>query len=531
MLVGAVLLSVLSLGVATLACDAGSDSGWDDEYDDEGATDNEQTTGRQERGRDPGDSETVYEWDDEGEELVWSYQLHYSDVILSPDGQNLLSMVPKPGPAMGFEEPGLVLTVQPLPNGKRRVFPQMQDLVRINFSPDGRDAYLLKDGGLEIAVLDLESYTYSGEFYLDKPFCVVDVTPNGQYLILSNLPTTDTAEANFSANSESCTPDPKFGMPPGASLCQAAVVDIAEGHVWYVELPHRARDIDFDPISGELLFTYSKQYSDGLQIKSHVLFYDPSIADFSTKLMFENCADEVVMSPDNELALLSPNDCMIFQEIQDPISVIDLNTREFVTNLPGFGPVSVSPDGSAAVGFTRREVMQQQWSYFDQTKPIGLIFVNLSNLTWKVVDYGDEIPGYTISPDGKYLYVYRDSSGSLQGTLTRYDMKTHTSFKLSGPAVELDQFVWTSSGDKMYFISNSLLHSLSNSSNMIRPIQLDVLPELINIRPQGDYLVLGEKDQPTFYTALIDDLADFLPTEGTFDLGLEPTVNDTPDVE
>ena len=61
-----------------------------------GASDNFEETGRQERGRDPGKYQSEVTWDPEEGEYVWEYDLHYSDVILSPDGRRLLAMVPVP---------------------------------------------------------------------------------------------------------------------------------------------------------------------------------------------------------------------------------------------------------------------------------------------------------------------------------------------------------------------------------------------------------------------------------------------------
>lgn len=73
----------------------------------------------------------------------------------------------------------------------------------------------------------------------------------------------------------------------------------------------------------------------------------------------------------------------------------------------------------------------------------------------------------------------------------------------------------------MYLISDSHLYFASNHSNELKSIGLDISPELINMRPQGDYLVMGEGDRPTFYTASVDELTSFYPTQEQFELGLD----------
>jgi DNA-binding beta-propeller fold protein YncE len=542
-------VSCLTLAVlAGHSCDEGAEEGGAT-HEEGSVRDNRQRTGRQERGEDPGTVERVW-FEREKEDVAaedsqeqvsykWEYQLQYSDVILSPDGNNVLSMVPMPGPDLGFEKPGLVLTVQPLPSGERRVFPQIQNLERINFSPDGGDAYLLNEGGMRITVLDLQTYTYEAVYHLSAPFSVSDVTPDGKYLVLSNLPVTDVEEATFDANNVSCLPPAEWGLPSGASLCQAGFVELETGNTWTTTLPHRIRDVDFCPLSQDVFFTYSTRHGNSTTpTKSNIVFYDLKTSVAEDKLQFENCADELVVSAASGLALLSPTTCIFPPDqkeldanedpppvFQDPISVITLGSREFLGNLPGFGPVAVTPDGSLAVGFTRREVLESDWDYWGQSEPFGLIFVNTQTLEWEVVDFGHRIPAYTISPDGAYLYLYVDHDPSGKQTLSRMSLQPpHSRVTMSGPAVELDQFVWTAQGDTMYFISNSGLYLLGNYADSVTWIPMVVFPELLALRPQGDYLVLGEDDQPTFYTAIFPTPGHELPTESTFDLALGGSV-------
>jgi dipeptidyl aminopeptidase/acylaminoacyl peptidase len=551
----ATTLLVGLLAWMTLACDAGSGdggwsggwhesdtAGWEDDtipYE-QGAVDNNEGSGRQERGQDPGKVTVEEEEDPETGEVVWSYLLEYSDLILSPDGKNLLMSVPKPGPEQGFDTAGMVLAVQPLPAGETRYLPKLQDLSRINFAPNGGVAYLLDADGTRVRALELTGYTLTGEHHLPGTFSVLDVTPDGAYLILSNLPKTDLEEYSFDPYAASCTPPAAMDLPGGADLCKAAVVDLTAGTVWELDLPHRVRDIDFDPLSGEVLISYSLRSGgpDG-GTTSYLVFYNVAFGAFTAKLTFPNCSDEVEISLEAGLALQSPTACTQPQDFDpndplndlesswggsqpfhDPISIIDLETRQFVENLPGFGPVALTGDGTLAAGFTLRHVMEEEWGYHDQVDPVGIILVTLPGLEWDIVDVGSEVPAYTFSPDGGFLYLYSDNplSGS---TVGRIDTGTLALEWLQGPEVDLDAFVWSPDGGTMYTVSKDRLYAIRNDSAEIREVELPVSVDLINIRPQGDFILVGPDDQPLFYTMFLPKDEALLPIQQEFDLDLD----------
>ncbi len=541
---------------ATLACDSGggwdggeSGGGWYSEdtsaWEDDtipyeqGAVDNNESSGRQERGQDPGKVTVEEEEDPETGETVWTYLLEYSDLILSPDGKNLLMSVPKPGPDQGFDTAGMVLAVQPLPAGEARYLPKLQDLSRINFAPDGGVAYLLDADGTRVRELELSGYTLAGEHHLPGTFSVLDVTPDGDYLLLSNLPKTDLEEYSFDPYAASCSPPSAMGLPVGANLCKAAVVDLAAGTVWELDLPHQVRDIDFDPVSGEVVISYSLRSSgpDG-GTTSYLVFYNVAFGTFTAKLTFPNCSDEVEISEQASMALQSPTACTQpedfdpndplndlegswggSQPFHDPISIIDLQSRQFVTNLPGFGPVALTQDGTRAAGFTLRHVMEDEWGYYDQYDAVGIILVDLPDLTWDIIDIGSEVPAYTFSPDGEFLYLYSDNplSGSTVGRIHTGSLELEW---LEGPEVDLDAFVWAPDGETIYTVSKDRLYAIRNDSVEIREVSLSVSVDLINIRPQGDFLLVGPDDQPLFYTMLMPQNEQSLPVEHEFDLDI-----------
>ena len=480
-----------------------------------GAIDNEEQVGRQERGRDPG-SFWVQDRDESGNPMDWTYSLFYQDIILSPDGNTLLAMVPVPGPNKGFDEPGMILAIQRLPLGTPVFLPHIADIIRLNFSPDGSRAYAMEKDGLTVHEIDLKTFQVVQSLVSPAPFSVIDVTPDGKHLILSNLPTSDVEEQWYGGGHNECAPCNPQDLPAGASLCEFAFVDVNSGESVLNTVTWRIRDIDFVPDRQEILVTYSN-FIGGLP-HAYIDFFGVEDESPIAKLSFPNCSDEVVIDAQRNLALLAPVDC-----VKDPISVIDLDTREFITNLPGFGPVVVSQDSSVAVGFTVKSVLEEEWDYHEQTTMYGLIFVNLDTLEYQITDYGDVAPAYTLSPDGKRLYIYQDSfewkkdaDGHFYkdyngGGLHELVLETKEWNKLTPPEIRLDRFVWSADGKTMYFLSGTKLFKLDVEASQVTPIALMVSPELMNLRPQQDYLLLGENDSPDFY--LLDLENNFKPID------------------
>lgn len=465
-----------------------------------GAIENEEETGWQERGRDPGSYQTDRQWNAEKQAWTWTYALDYTDVILSPDGNTLLALVPLPGPDQGYDLPGMALVAQALPDGRRTFFPQLRNVDRINFSPDGSKAYLLMENGTRLTVLDLATFTESYTYYSDVPFSVVDATPDGRFLVLSNLPIGEWDEYL----SDACnTYDASNGVK-GVSRCSVGFVDMQENELWSFTTRIGLEDIDFSTINGEVLFTYS-EWVDGSPLAS-VEFYSPVERAFVGKVQVPNCADEVKIDHVRDLAILSPTFCS-----QDPISIIDLKSHSASKTLPGFGPVVVSESLGLAVGFTRKADMESTWQYDGQYMDYGLIFVNLDSGEWTVQNYGDHLPAYTISPDGRYVFLYEhyyayedDGQGGSNyveqpTNLSFVDLQTLERLPVAYNGPSLDRYVWNADGSKMYVLDNARLYSISVGEMGFAEIPLSVSPELLNIRPQGDMLVLGESDAPVFH--------------------------------
>ncbi len=476
---------------------------------DRSAEENQETTGWQDRGRDPGRHTVDRRRDPITGETSWDYVLKYHDVILTPDGTSLLVQVPIPGPNAGWDAPGMVLTLQTLSlDATTVVFDDLINIRRINFAPDGSAAYVLGEDGRRVTRIDLQSFATTHLATFDEAFSALDVSPDGRFIIGSNIVTHDLLEwLNLNG---SCSPNATI------SMCAIGLWDTTDLKARQIDFTERLRDLDFAP-DGSILLTSSTWDAAGEPVAS-VAFVDGSSGAVTTTVSFPNCADELKLQPGGELALLAPIRCLDNNgDSSDPISVINLKTREFVTNLPGFGPVEISEDGSRAVGFTRKDDMQNVWGY-DQAEEVGLIVVALPSLKWDVIEYGHDEPSYLLTGlSGRWIYAHHktvvcdDQPAGGQNCSTdtsplyRFDADSGSRIAVSGTDARLDRFV--RSGDTLYLLTDHALTALSVGAAEATKQPLPHSPELINVTPDGQTLVFGEDDEPRFYTAPVGDAA------------------------
>ena len=490
--------------------------------DDTGAADdNLEQVGRQDRGRNPGNF-SVNRGGGDGETLAWEYAIKYEDVILTPDGHNLLVMLPAPGPNMGFEKPGLVLGVVPLDGGPMVVFDDLRDVARINFSPEGEAAYLLLDGGRQIQVLHLNPVSRGLTYDLAGNYSVLDVSPSGRHLIASNLPKTNLEEAL--GQGIDCMNH--LGRDGSFNRCEMAVVDVLSHKTKTHTFETALRDLDFSPVhKGEAVVTLTGPFV-GETPTAGVAFVGLESGVLMAHIEFPNCSDELKIQPGGTLALLAPTHCR-----KDPISVIDLASRTFLKNMPGFGPVVISEDGKTAVGFTRKADMVTEWG-IDQVMNIGLIIVDLETLAFQLVEYGDKAPAYVLTPDGESLYTYEttqncDWEDNGQGTqelacvqgaanLRRLNLQTRVFQDVAGGDARLSRFAMSPDQSGLFVMDQGLLLFLDFETVSLNTELVSALGgDLLNITAQGDLLVVGHSDKPVFH---------LVPMNGAATTTLNPTL-------
>ena len=223
-------------------------------------------------------------------------------------------------------------------------------------------------------------------------------------------------------------------------------------------------------------------------------------AAIASTTVVPNCPSTLQISPDGRTALLSPSFCS-----KDPVSVINLVTHAFVKNLPGFGPAAWSPDGRYAVAFGRRADLLEV-AGIQTTARYSLLFFELPGLSMEVLELGDDLPIYSVTPDGEVVLLYSLIHGSAYDGIYMVDVQTRTIRETMGPEVDLREFVMTPDGQLVYLIDGGLFQ-LDVSTGRIDYVQLPCgapgmptrcNPDMVNILPNGQTLVLGYRDLAQF---------------------------------
>jgi hypothetical protein len=471
-----------------------------------GSSDNGvQKPGRQERGRSAGSVQQTTKAADGS----WVYTVGYSDIVLAPDGHTLLVGVPVPGPNATVLQPTLQLVAYDLDTGVQTAL-DAHDVIRIQFSIDGKLAWLLTDRGTVLKRLEIATGLVVTHTALPHTFTTLDRTPDGLYVVLANLPLSDEDEATF--NATTCEVSVQVGSEVGL-VDRCAVMLISTNHpnvqqTW--STPRPVRDLDFSPFRSEIILTWSDFN------EATLAFCQPHRATFVATATAPNCGDELVIAPAFGKALLAPSRCK-----KDPISVFDLDKRTFITNLPGFGPVAIV--GNQAIGFTTRQALQNTW-FLEQKTAYGLIQVDLETLEWKVHDWGSSAPTFTAAPDGQHLLVWQKDAWTFPASLwnqdpvvwqtefltparlTRIHVADWQETPMQNPSVRLESFAWRADGDTLVALSNHLLFRLHVATAEVEWLPLDVAPALLQQRPNSEEILLGEGGAPQFYRMNLDTL-------------------------
>jgi len=420
----------------------------------------------------------------------------YADAAFSPDGRFVLRQ------ALDADGQGC-LSVADLEEWKVDHLEDVCNLRWIEFSPDGAVAYLLEVSGNAVTALKLDDLSTEEVYETSDIYSTMDVSPDGESLVLTNKPTTDWSESQYEWNT--------YDM----DLRHLGIVRPSEGAVHEQTFPFAIRSVAFSPVDGAVLVAMSWWKEDGLP-EAQVHFMNPASGVVEDDITFPNCADEVAVQPEGTLAILSPNQCFVHPIIlappeveeewpppedeweewedwddADPASVIDLTTREFVGNLPGFGTVQFSPDGETAVAFSRQETMMKQWNMF-QKRAVGLILIRLEDLYWKVVDYGDDEPDYFFGLNSDRLFLHDQEGGS--DRIVALDMPSEELMVMSGPPSHFEGKAVTADGKAIYMVYEGALRRLAAEGESVSIVALDFTVGQISSRPQNDFLILTETD-------------------------------------
>jgi DNA-binding beta-propeller fold protein YncE len=200
-----------------------------------------------------------------------------------------------------------------------------------------------------------------------------------------------------------------------------------------------------------------------------------------------NCAARIQQTPDRSRAFVAPPFCAL-----DPISVVDLGgSVDFVRNLPGFGPVSVSADGTGLVGFYRRD--NADAALFEgtgvdmpgaDTPNVHLLLARTDTLDFELVPWGEQLPLYTVVNDPPRVLAQDHLGGPLQV----FDVTARTISEVEGPAFFMDLFAVAPNANKVLVLDRFSavgLYLIDLRTNRARSLDVGFVPVAINLSPDG----------------------------------------------
>jgi len=208
-----------------------------------------------------------------------------------------------------------------------------------------------------------------------------------------------------------------------------------------------------------------------------------------------NCASELMIAEFSAFGFIAPTTCQ-----RDPVSVINLETGEFVKNLPGFGPVALPFRSSVAVAFA--DTTNLDLELFGEDDPIPseedgrfhLMLIDVETLSFDFIPVGDELPRFAMAPQGDLLVIDHDDGWLTNegGTRVRLlNLYTNELINVAGPQVELDNYSWAPDGQAVWLLDGGL-HELSIPDREVYPRPLAFEPTNLNMTPDGSNLILRE---------------------------------------
>jgi DNA-binding beta-propeller fold protein YncE len=381
------------------------------------------------------------------------------DVAVSPDGKFFAAI--KDGKLVLGDVGGSNTSKPGLPKPERVAFWSNSDgegiLVLANGKRDG-------NGTERLVAFDRKSDKVLWDVQLSRADRWLDMTPDGKRIIL----TSDSSVALVDGANGSYLSD------VGANTFNVRDVDITKDGRFVIV----TRDMGFSMTNVSMTRTENGE----------------EVCDVEAT----NCADEVVLSQDETRAFLSPTLCNA-----DPVTVIRLAENDCAVEqqMPGFGPVALSPDGKTAVAFLDR----------DATDPTGVIvpadiqqsdtryhlmFIDTTSLAFTTKPHGDNLPRYAFTPDGASLLV--DVPMDLLAKVEVLDAKSYTRRAVSGPPVKLHAFSFSPDSAKAFVIDSGLFE-LDVDGAKLSPIPLAFPPSNLNITPDGMTLLVTNKVRSTVH--------------------------------
>lgn len=417
-----------------------------------GANDNEQSSGNNDRGgidlgggTDPNDP-------------------GYGAIAIAPDGSYFLSVV------------GTELVKGDLSTGEVTAITPVDAVpTRVVFAESLNRFYVTSDAGGWIKAVDPTAYSLVWERSLSELEGDVRVytSDDDQHLILAADTTYAIVDAQTGATRHQLT-------APNAILD----VDITADNAFALITPQHTWDEETNTPNTPI---------------QKVRLSDGNI----TPIDVPNCASPLVLNPDSTKAFLAPTLCS-----RDPISIIDLEQNTFVRNLPGFGPVAIASDGVTAIGFMDAQAAEEELFLPEDPRPDAelsryyLMVLDTHTLTFEIAPFGDSLPRYALTPNGKEVLtddgiVYDPDGNSAPTTNIRVLNVAELSLEeVAGPMVRLDHFALSPDSTNAYLLYEANLFELDIAGRAIseRSLPFEGGATALNITPSGRRLLLRDEE-------------------------------------
>lgn len=419
------------------------------------------------------------------------------DLILTSDGRFLLSLVQA--------DAGRCLSVTDLDTRTVALREDLCGLQAVRAAAPGQ-ALLLRGDGRTVLRLTLPAGDAETVHVSEATSRSLVVSPDGAHIALLNLPQRPSDVVVWETD------------PTALWARRVELVDLASGASQAFVAAAATRDLDMT--NDSMIVTSSKWDKFGVPWTT-VQTWKLADMSYTGAVEFPNCADDLKLQPEGPLAVLAPRTCVlhdvvlaqpeIVEDVQewedfppgDPVSVINLETGEHLGNVPGFGPVEWSPDGSRVAGFTVQETLMVEWNTF-QNDPFGVIVVDVSDLTWDAISVGDVRPQYAFSTDGAALLVHSAKGGAPMTAGVATGGKALAS--LEGPAIALRERVSAPDGS-IIASAGGALYRISADSAAVSALNPGVSGDRLLARPQGDWILWADRAGGALHILRADDLA------------------------
>lgn len=431
----------------------------------------------------------------------WTTQLRYDEVTLSPGGGLLLAQVPVPGPGEGWKKPGTVLVVRDLETEVSHTLESLRNLRKIAFSADGQIAWLLRDGGRDLSALRLGDLQVQDSWTVGSSFTGLRVDPQGRYVALTNILPTPPEAVRAGSSQWSCTAQVQgqANVQP-VNRCHVALIDLQTGQSHTFAAPWPVRGVDFLPGQAEIAVSWVGPSSQGPQ--TTLAFYAPESGVTTGLIELSGCSGDLKTLPGQSRMLLSGGPCGA-----QVMRLVNLQTRAVMAEIPG-SRVLVSADGGTAVAWVARKALVEGWSPSSLHTKQGLVVADLDTGFWDVHDFGPSPGSGALSPDGSWLVTFdgphggegvRPVSGSDHPPLrlSRWHLPSgHRADLVDTPAP--DSLAWSSDGATLYLLSQGTLLRAQAGHPDLETWSTGLDGQLLAVRPQGDFLLVGRRDAPVF---------------------------------